>query len=1504
MRSSVCARAIRTTRGQGALWALVCVLAGTVACGGATDELVISTRASVEPVRGANPRARLQVQENLEIADLARLRLDSGPVLLVRGVHAKVDVDDVLHLEVGDGGAAFLEVLQGQALELQVGEHRLSVLDASLSLENGAVYVVRGELSHRHGEARQRVQAGERLDLGTDEVTPQRLWHDWTGGLAQPGPGLYEDAAIGTLEARVPDQTGQARWPLVMRRLDVKATVTEDLAVTNVDQVFFNPASEAVEGYYRIRVPVGAVLQRFAVDRDGRLVDGYVREKAQAQQAYQAQVYRGSTLDPALLEWVAPGEYRARIYPIAPGAARRISIRYTEWLKRDSADGPRRYRFPMAGGPDAPIIQELSFEADLTAAHAGQVRAGRAATIEGDIVRMRESDFRPRVDLELELFDADDRAPELPIWRADHVAPVRDPRAGQMPDEAELDYLYIPVVLPDALFESATTEGLDVVVVTDVSAGTERSQLELGRSVAESLATHLGADDRVAILASDVGLRALAGDGALGPATPERLEGLLDALAREPAGGATDLGGALSEAAALLDGSRNGIVVYVGDGAPTVGELRAEELLERVARLPRPLRAYAVGIGEDAHLDLLDAVTRGGGLAIRVETRTAAAEAALRVLGHARRPAAQRVTVTVDGAEQVFPRTPVDVVRGAVLSVVGRVEGDLPATITVNGLIGDQPFEQEIAVRQAGIDDNGDLRLRWAAERLRQLLLSGGQREEIADLGVRYGLITPYTSFYVPSAAEMASLGEAARPLYRDQRGRGHGVTAVGLMPSLAALGLAGCGRGEPDASSVSGPMEAMEEPSMDEMENNDEGGAMGAASASKTLNRYAIEGAGADMVPSSRSAVQPSEPSPAPPAVAPQAEPEPEVAMAREAARGSGVLGVVGGGGGQPGQVGANQQGQRLNNDPLSGLDFGDAEEEAPEELRAEVTETERSGELADAFAANVDTTTVPTDGNGYGRGETGASVDPWGAEEQTVEGPRRMRRARPRTTTGIARIDGGRGNRGGDADQPDNDESGNVDVTVRAGGHRIDVHVGSTPTARHTVSRCSDASDQMLDQRRDLWRERLQSASGISGYVSVFRDARRQCELPQWRDRVALLGLMLSRAGSIAQQVQLWRYLDDGGARRWVRAAILRRVRTPEDLRLARATFGAAAYDMDLVTQVLERAGDGAGRVRALRQLVRQMPSNLDLQLLLLEILERSGRTAEAKRLARELREDPMTDGGIRTAIGEMYLRLEDEAEARRVFGEIVEFAPTDALARRRLGDLFRAHGWFEDAYVQYRTLAAITPDDLTVSLLLAQAAAGAGRVDEALRLEQSLASSADPGAAGGLGRIAMLWSSVRFAELRKAARAENDTERIEALDSRMRRSGVTRNAGAFRATLVWSHPEAGVSLWAAHPGLGLTRPTELAPEYGLEAFDLSEQEAAAYQFEVRRADRFARPGSTTHAAGARPLTQVHAKLVFVWNEGQDDEQIEIRELTFDGTQTKFAYRVEGRTLSEVTQ
>jgi len=444
------------------------------------------------------------------------------------------------------------------------------------------------------------------------------------------------------------------------------------------------------------------------------------------------------------------------------------------------------------------------------------------------------------------------------------------------------------------------------------------------------------------------------------------------------------------------------------------------------------------------------------------------------------------------------------------------------------------------------------------------------------------------------------------------------------------------------------------------------------------------------------------------------------------------------------------------------------------------------------------------------------------------------------------------------------------------------------TTTELDHRPSRCSEASHLSIADRRSLWSERLSRGGGVSGWVEVYRAALRACELPAWTDRRALLELMLAQASNVPTMVQLYRYLDDGGARSYLRAAILRRVRTPADLRAVRDAFGlSSGVDFALVEQVLARATTPALKIRALRQLVLQYPDSFDLKLRLLSELEASSKLPEAKRLAELLRRDPLADAGVRTAIGEMYLRLSDESEARRVFSEIVEFAPQDELARRRLGDLYRAHGWYEDAYRQYQTLATIRPDDPSVSLLLAQAAAGAGRIDEALRLEQKLAETAEPGASEGIARTALLWSSVRFAELRKAARDAHDDAKLAALAQRMRRSGVLREAGAMRVSLVWSHPDAGLSLWASHPGLSLVRPDDLSPEYGLEAFDVREQEGGAYAIEVRR-------------TGGDARTAVEGKLVVVWNEGTASEKIEVVPLRFDITHRAYAWRVTGDALA----
>jgi hypothetical protein len=140
---------------------------------------------------------------------------------------------------------------------------------------------------------------GAAAQIGADGKVvrrPEVAWEDWTGGLAttdqsgQPAP-----YGIGTVGARTPGATGEPRFPLTIQKLDVRVKIDHDLAITEVEQVFFNPSAETVEGLYSFRTPEGASLHRFGVDRDGEVVWGRVKEKQAAAAQYQANVYQGST---------------------------------------------------------------------------------------------------------------------------------------------------------------------------------------------------------------------------------------------------------------------------------------------------------------------------------------------------------------------------------------------------------------------------------------------------------------------------------------------------------------------------------------------------------------------------------------------------------------------------------------------------------------------------------------------------------------------------------------------------------------------------------------------------------------------------------------------------------------------------------------------------------------------------------------------------------------------------------------------------------------------------------------------------------------------------------------------------------------------------------------------------------------------------------------------------------------------------------------------------------
>ncbi len=1286
--------------------------------------------ASARPLQ---PRERLTDGSVIEIAPgaLAWLRRDGGSTLLLRGPATVVFGADDVEVKKGQ---VFVDSPGDEVTTVTSPSGPLHLVRVRASIEVGETteaYVLSGEVRTPDGT---RAGPGERMALpagdGKPSVQPAVAWVDWTGGLATTDRGAEPAPfGVGTVGARAPGDQGEPRAPLAIRRMEVRVAIEGDLAITEVDQMFFNGASKTVEGIYSFRTPVGASLTRFGVDRGGVIVWGRVKEKKAAAAQYASHVYEGSTEDPALLEWDAPGVYRARLYPIPAGATRRVVVRYTEWLGRTGSRGERRlYTFPMAaeGAEESlPHIEFFGATFDLSHAGAKEVRTGMRGTIDKDKVVIRAHDLVPRADLAVELFDEGSVASRafLASHAVDDEVVAPDDRAEARKRAAgEPSYLALPIRASDV---PRPEGGLDLVLVVDTSAGMDSASMAVTRAAVRALLSHLGEGDRALLLAGDATLRPVVrGWKELRPVTEEVRKDASIGLATLERGGATDLGAMISQAAATLDPARRGALVYIGDGKPTVGELALVDLQERLAKLPRPVRTFGLGVGQDADMSIIEGMAEAG-FAERLDDAADAARTALRLLEMAERPAWLGVHVDLGpSVERLVPRELKTLIADESVIVVGRLTGETPKTFRITTPAG----EKTVPIAPQRLADHGDLQARWSTGRLRQLLADGTGRAALVDLGVRSGIITPYTSLYVPTKNEMTpeeldELRRKQRTVDPKKRGAMRQEAQESRHAWLGPMLFAGCSKME-DMARSSAPKE--EEPA-DLPAAPPPAMPVAVATATTTpveparAEKPSAQSGTLDMEAKAKSAevdkmdmakAEPESAARAAPAAAP--DPAPAAPWGRDdslgndpvSARGNmwgdeigdsygaGGLGLSGIGEGGAGKG----EGVGLGNIGTIGHGAGTGTGQGFGSGHGRLGGSHRSRPPQVRMGATTVTGSLPPEvvqrivRQNYGRFRLCY-------ENGLRNNPNLQGRVSVRFVIGRDGSVSNVGNAG--SDLPDasvvacvvrsyqgltfpEPEAGIVTVVYPImfspgdGGDRpmmpapeerqpinLVIQIGQLP---HHLLPCAAGAKLPLADRVALWRERLGKAGGDPNAVAaIYHAAINACEAPTWPERARLQSMMLDALPTVTKRVELWRIMQ--GQRSVADAlyrGILTRVRKADEMRELHQALGLKSVDRALLEELLDKNKNPADRVAKLRELRIQWPDDYTLALALLHALEDANDDGAARTLGRQLRSRPDADAHVLTEVGELYLRLAKRTESKELA------ADDEAEARRAFGEI----------------------------------------------------------------------------------------------------------------------------------------------------------------------------------------------------------------------------------------
>lgn len=1177
----------------------------------------------------------------------AMVRTGEGASLFLRGDTSMKLLEHGVDVASGE---VWLEApkVEGDALECKVGAYTVSASDAGVSIKRDGkditVYVARGLAILTSPGGRVEINAGEQgiaKAEGKPQVTSVAFWQDWTGGMGDQKSSRLVGSGTGRLYGLDPSApAGAPARKLGIAKQVVRAVIRDGIAETEVDQTFSNPGSQNIEGWYWFTIPVAATVTGFALETNGQLVEGEVIEKREAAAQYGNAVRQGN--DPALLEWVDGRTYRARVYPVPASGTRRVVLRYIEMLP--TVEGKTRYVYPLRS--DDPVrFDEFALSVDV-GAHDGDVDLASSldARVEtgGRVVSMRRSGYVPRADFQLELVNKKKRA-AMSAFRF---------QAGA--DQA--DYVMLRYV-PEKDFSKEPPANADVVVVVDTSAGGDESARALRIAAAESALRALSDHDHFALVTLDVAPVVVYPKEGLAAATDGDIAKALEKLSDHSIGGATDLGAMFEPALARLHGKEQAAVIYVGDGAPTSGETGAEALLERLRRSLTGSRArfFAIGTGADAHHELLGQLTRaGGGQYVRIDEPGQTTGQALRLASAIKTAAITDVAVDVGaGLDQPIYSATGKLSRGEELVLLARTHHPLPDKISVHGRIAGKDFDEKYDVKVDTTSVTATLVPRlWAAEFARRLMGGGTAQEDnrgqILQLGVEYGLITPYTSsLALDSESSYARQGIQRR----SSRVRGVRLSAITspadedrilrtILPGAPPSAM-GCSKSENAASEASEKVNAP----------------IGAAGANQPT----------PVAQPTMAAEAPAPPPPAASFASPSTAP---------GADSKNSAGLAAGGGGARGREDMDEAPSKPSEVSAKTLSEPVGAPAAPPALRRAAPVNAPRAKAAVAQPA---------------------PSDPLGMIEQQ-------------------KSDGAKA--GGKRDE-EKKLAGGAIPKLSQGANGF----GYRPPLARALSRCSDVAARPLSERLVLWQKRARKSTNAMELSTIYDQAYAACELPDWRDEAALLDIVQQRIDTEqGAEIVLGHFASFPEGQRYVAKNLLRRT---VDVRIAaavsRVLYGGIDWQrLDRELADMDKADKQIARVKAA---MLAAPGDPQGDVRLVKLLARTNQRQEALAHGRRLRDRGLITPTLAQQLGDVLAEANEQEEALRTYSEIVEFDGTSKESRRVLGDIFFRQGWYAASYRQYKTLTDLDGKNPLAWLRLANSAAGAGRVDEALRIDRDV-------------------------------------------------------------------------------------------------------------------------------------------------------------------------------------
>jgi Ca-activated chloride channel family protein len=578
---------------------------------------------------------------------------------------------------------------------------------------------------------------------------------------------------------------------LPVKSIKIDTRISSQVATTHVEQVFRNDTNFILEGTYFFPIPESASITEFAIwDGDKRLV-GEVRTREEARRIYDEIVRRQR--DPGLLEYAGKDLFQASIFPIPPRSDKKLEITYTQVVRAEG--GTVSYRYPLGTGRQSTQIGTVAGRVEVESRE--PLRNVYSPTHVIDV--KRHSDRRSLVSFETDgRKEPQDFQLFYTISKEDFGLTLLTHR------EPGKDGYFLLMISPKDSWTDQEYSAKDIVFVVDTSGSmAQEGKMEKARSALLYGVSILRPQDRFNVI-SFAGEEHLMETGLIAADEKGRRRGAEFVKALKPVGGTNINQSLLASLRQFGEGERDRpkILVFMTDGLPTVDETNVNRIIDNVRKASKPgVRLFTFGVGYDVNTALLDKLAaENGGVADYVEPKEDLEVKVSNFFTKVNYPVLTDLQIDMGGArtDLVYPRVTPDVFRGSQVTLIGRYSNassldsvSLRLSGKSNGQSRSYTYDKLSFPLRAEANDY--LPRLWATRRvgwlMEQVRTNGEQKElrdEIVDLGTRYGIVTPYTSYLALEEGEANRFTSAVRPGTGAGTGRFRNMRPAKEAPSNA----------------------------------------------------------------------------------------------------------------------------------------------------------------------------------------------------------------------------------------------------------------------------------------------------------------------------------------------------------------------------------------------------------------------------------------------------------------------------------------------------------------------------------------------------------------------------------------------------------------------------------------------------------------------------------------------------------------------------------------------